>query len=86
MYIESESRLVLEVTDDVIPNAEHVLVFSAVDDFVITDNTYEQLLQYPVLWHARFTTDGTAYRYDRTNGVTEYWIEPIAVELIEAQP
>ena len=30
--------------------------------------------------------DGTVYRYDRTNGVTEYRIEPITVELIETQP
>ncbi len=85
VYSGSESRLVLEVTDDVIPNAEHVLVYSAVENFAVTDSRYEQL-EFHLPQRARFTTDGTAYRYDRTNGVTEYWIEPIAVDLIEAQP
>ncbi|MBE6953382.1 MAG: hypothetical protein E7452_07510 [Ruminococcaceae bacterium] len=86
VYNWLEGYFTLEVTDDVIPDAEHVLVFSSLGDLAISSESYQKLqtLQFPQ--RARFTTDGTVYRYDRTNGVTEYRIEPITVELIETQP
>ena len=32
------------------------------------------------------TTTGVAYRYDRADGTTEYWIEATSIELAETQP